>query len=671
MFNDAKRELKDDRAVIVLIDQREFSDTIVVRRKWENIPLEKSQEYVEYLDSLDRSFVNPAGCPPGTYKILRNTYINEDGEREIHQFLAKDLRTDAPITEALSLWRLANGNVWHSGSSQVILELRDVDPLNARDIAEALPITPDKFTNAIYTVTDGLLDGTWYNRQATYSFEETGVAVVRWFLSRHNNEDFWTTHYADEETATMEFYKLFATDTSKEDFLDNYYFDPDLNWYYTEDGGTNYTKLNGVDTAATPMPPTADNLRTPVEGRSALVQADYSDQRDDWFLTSIIRFGLGDETFLYDGVDNRLTYSQSKTTSISKEWGFGVGDAVITAVKAKYAAPPANGVVHRVEISKVEGSLYNFTGITITKSGTSSTLSFGNKTIHLGRQEQNEPTAAGLGIAATSNVNAEVSYNVEDDTWSWTITERKTQDLDGEGPAGEAMVTYGEPLEVIREWHYTGKDTLPNNGNPDIGSYALDGKSMTRTRYAVNLNSEDATYSWRKTEVTTFVPTGTFNSGNVAFYEKDHRLMRNWSMDGLGDAWKTSAVHLQDYSNMLNLYFAQISRVRTVEVSMSKQFFVQQPTDAMLPFSSPLASERLVKVQNSVAQAGRYMFVATTTTTTLGEWELDTPGFESELINYYDVFMTKTIWDRDTGNPEYNRSAFPIRGEQILAQDPS
>ena len=49
-YTNAKRELTDARAVVVTIDQREYSDAIVVRRKWENIPLEESQQYIEYLE---------------------------------------------------------------------------------------------------------------------------------------------------------------------------------------------------------------------------------------------------------------------------------------------------------------------------------------------------------------------------------------------------------------------------------------------------------------------------------------------------------------------------------------------------------------------------------------------------------------------------------------------
>lgn len=300
-MSEASKTLSDDNAVVVTCDTREFSDATVVHRKWENIPLEDSAAFISYLDGLARSIVDPSGCPEGTYKILRNVYVNDDGEREIHQYLAKDLRTTGdygdPAGGNPTGWRIFNGAAFHSGSALVILELRDVDPLNTRDIAEAMPVSPDSFTNSIWTITDGLLDGTWNNRRTYYSFEESGVGNVKWVLSRHNNDDFWLAYLTAPSSPTFSFYKLNATDTSKEDFLQNYYFDPDLNWYYRAGDSGNYTKLNG-ETADGVLPDTATNLVTETPNRVNRISSDYSDERDDWFITALISYTQNDDLYV-------------------------------------------------------------------------------------------------------------------------------------------------------------------------------------------------------------------------------------------------------------------------------------------------------------------------------------------------------------------------------------
>lgn len=290
VYDQAARDLAGSRAIVAAVEHREFSGTVVALRYWENVPEDRVRPYLAYLDTL-RSVANPEGLPPGTYRILRNTYANEQGERQLRQYLAKDLVVSAPYSEAETHWRVANVSAYHSGSSRLVLELRDVDPEYARELAQELPVSPETLTNAVYTMTDGLVEGTWYNRSAVAEYDEAGVGVVRWFLSLHNNDDFWVSYYPSSSVSAIAFYKIGAVDTSKEDFLDNYYFAPDLHWYYSADGAA-YTRLDGEDASGS-LPADAANLRTAVEGRQVRVGPSYSDERGDWFLSADIQFETG------------------------------------------------------------------------------------------------------------------------------------------------------------------------------------------------------------------------------------------------------------------------------------------------------------------------------------------------------------------------------------------
>ena len=593
-----------------------------------------------------------------------------DKQHILIQILRRWYNNDSDYTKIGTNWRIRNDAAFHSGSSQIILELPNVDPSKAREITEALPVSPATFTNTIHTTTDGLLEGTWTNKNATFEISDDGSATILWLLSLHNNDDFWFTYKNKKDETAINFYKTGAVTTSKDDFFENYYFEPTGDWYYSTAGTPGvgaYTKKNGVDATGI-LPVDSARLGDEQDNRVTLVSADFSDERDEWFITARIVYSNEDDSFLFNTIDNRVSYQQSKTTSISKEWGYGLSKTTIVAVKDKYDDAALNGEIRRLEVVKnKDNGTYDFIGVIILKTGVSSSISLGNKIFYIGVQEDEEPTALSLGISVTANVNGAINYNVDDDTWSWSIVESLTREIDGERPGGESMITYGEPLEIIKEWQYAGKTTLPNGGVPDIGSYESDGKSMTRTKYDVSINTQDSTYSWKKTETTITVPLGSHPMGGNSFVERDHRLMRNWAMDGLGDAWKTSTVD-SPLANMLALYWAQISRYRGVDTASERYFYVQQPTGAMLsadgidPSPTPVASERH---DVRIAQHGKYLFSATDTVTFFETWTPDFGGAsDSELIAWDDLFMTKTIWDSANDNPEYSASYYPTRGRQ-------
>jgi hypothetical protein len=276
---DAQRELKDERAVVISIDQKEFSDIIMVRRKWENVPVEDSQEYIEYLNSLDRTVIDPSGCPTGTYRVLRNVYVNDEGERDIHQFLAKNLNTGAdfgdPSTPPLDEdtgWRLYKGSAYRASNNQVVLELPYTDP----EFAEAIIADLDEatYTNEIYTLNGGLLEGTWHNIRAAYDIDPSeGWATVRWFLSKQANDDLHFAYQKNDGTFSVDFFKFDAADTGINSFETDYYFDALGDWYISDDNGVNYVQKNGE--AATGVMPTSTgigNIRTKIPGRVSTVE---------------------------------------------------------------------------------------------------------------------------------------------------------------------------------------------------------------------------------------------------------------------------------------------------------------------------------------------------------------------------------------------------------------
>lgn len=257
MYEEAKRSLTDVNAVIVSIDSQEFSDATIVHRKWENIELDDAAGFIKYLDVTIETVVDPEGAPNGTYKVLRHAYSNREGEREIHQYLAANMRTDGDITspvvdEATGLstgsgWIRRSGGNYKGSNNQVMLELRTVDPASLETIVNQN--TNDTYTNEIYTVNAGVLTGTWHNIQTTYEVsQETGLATIFWHLSKQANDDLHFAHQKDDGTYVVDLFKYDAADTGVASLETDYYVDALGNWYIADTGDpTKYTQKNGVD----------------------------------------------------------------------------------------------------------------------------------------------------------------------------------------------------------------------------------------------------------------------------------------------------------------------------------------------------------------------------------------------------------------------------------------
>ena len=552
----------------------------------------------------------------------------------------------------LSQFRLATADYYHANHSQPILRLENVSPGAANDLCEYL--NQDTFTDIEYF--DDTLTGTWFRIRVTTEAQDDGSHHIFLLLSDSGNSELYFKIQATPSIIKGYYFKWEATEATIDQLVSTIRFEEDGSIDEDPDSGTSST------------------LEEVVLGRSVNIRRGSRDEKDRLFDLEIeIVWQAEDESFLLAATDGRITYKQSKTTEMSKEWGYGLSKDTIGTIKSKYAVAAANGEVRRVDISKnKESGTYDFVGLIITKTGVSTSIRFGNKTFYLGVQEDEEPTAISLGISATANVNGRINYNAADDTWSWDITETHTQEVDGENPGGDAMIEYGEPLEIIREWQYSGKKTLPNDGLADIGTYAADGKSLTITKYVIRLNGEDATFSWKKTETVITVPDGEFTTGVDKTVERDHRLLRNWAMDSTGATWKTAMDDgiVVGGPNLLNLYLAQISRFRPIWTNTVRYFYVQQPTIALL-IADGLQIDSVIEegYRRSwvIAQHSKYLFSMTFTEVEFGQWGSDQPeSGTSELIWFEDMTMTKAIWDSNNSNPKYNDTEWPVMGVQQI-----
>lgn len=238
----------------------------------------------EILDGMYRS--------SGIFSIKRRkegSRSPDDVRHHVIQIIRRKYIAASDYTKVGTNWEIMNGREYRSGSKRPILRLRNLDPSVARSIASDISSSQTTYTNEIHTVTDGLLEGTWYSLHADYNIEDDGSGTVLWFLSLHNNDDFYTSVYVDYDASEIQFFKVNATSSSKEDLLDNYYFTPGLDWYYREGDAGNATKKNGEDVDVA-LPANANNLRTAVDGRVVRIDPRYSEDRDDWFIQVRIVF---------------------------------------------------------------------------------------------------------------------------------------------------------------------------------------------------------------------------------------------------------------------------------------------------------------------------------------------------------------------------------------------
>ena len=386
-------------------------------------------------------------------------------------------------------WRIRNGEAYHSGATSVVLELTNVDPSTARTLSDSLPTIASTFTNEIYTLTDGLLEGTWYNRHSTYEIEEDGSATILWMQSIHNNDDFWVGHKAGLHASSMDFYKVGATESSKADFLANYYFDPDLNFYYREASSGPYTKKNGV-TGSGAMPSSAVPLDTALEGRTSRIRSSYDSTKDEWFIEATIHWGLEDTRF---AMASRFASKLTPIASITYDSGYGITRATMNTLEGYYSSIDS-GVTRNIDFSKNEDGTYDYEAVEVTVAGFVMEYKLGATMVYMGHKMTMPPTTdaaryntypdgtyhllgksgswptATTSIDTSINIQALARYNEQDDTWSWNIPVTEPESNSFEGTGGNALINYGYPEKEDRflGWH---ENNAAPNGLDLVGDH--------------------------------------------------------------------------------------------------------------------------------------------------------------------------------------------------------
>ena len=489
-YEDAKRELTDARAVVISIDQKEFSDTIVARRVWENVPEEQAQEYIEYLDALSRTVVDPTGCPPGTYRILRNAYVNDEGSRAIHQFLAKNLNTDSDFSTGDTGWRLATGATHRGSNNRVTLELPYCDPQYAEAIVNSL--SEKTCTNEIHTLNgaplnDGLLQGTWHNIQASYEIDDSeGWATVRWFLSKQANDDLHFGYQKNEAVFAVDFYKFDAADTGLSSFETDYYFDALGNWYISD--GTNYTEKNGATAAGllSGEPGYGTSLgtvRTVIVGRTARAQITRDPTSRFYMLHTHIEF-LPDR-------DYSLTIQSAFGTTTKEIVEYSAGADTAAFVTAHSLDAVVVGQTIQVTAPwDAERGMYRLTA-RVTQSSeltTGNSISYGTpnvtvtETIVEGASalpaNAGTPSYNDWGTIETSTNALEKRYNAERGTWSYILQsiEKRAPHITGTEEPG-----YVEgPSELKLEIEKLALAKGVGSGYASLGSWTGGGRGRIR-----------------------------------------------------------------------------------------------------------------------------------------------------------------------------------------------
>lgn len=444
-------------------------------------------------------------------------------------------------------------------------------------------------------------------------------------------------------------------------------------WYESADG-VGYTSCHGQPAVGFVADVAAENLLTNVEGRAVQVQVRPAGGTEEWSVAVRVQHGTNDQRL--SGAD-AFAYKPVAGSQLLMDQGFGVSREDLEQAKLYYNAVAEVGTTRKIEVVRTPDGLYNFTAVELVRAGSSVVMELGSSVHYWGHYMPLPPTTDAAedpakytilaGIGFQEEVSAQVDQN-EDGSWNWHVIVRSPPEKDWQSgqAGGGALVEFGKPYEVVREWVYTGQTGLPNGGVSDVGSYAADGRSLTFTHYAVSVDAGTGTLSWKKTETVLSCPLGWLRVGAQASYEHDHRMMRNWAQDKWGDQWKTYFRYgdgFDDKINMLNLYYAQVSRRRVVTVVLTRKYFIQPPTEAQLTaagVTTTLEATLGVKESYEVSQVGPHLFALTHSVTNVGLWQSDL----RELINYTQTFMTKSLWTVDCDNPAYNDSATPVMAKQ-------
>lgn len=384
-------------------------------RSVENLPIEKT-----ILEGFWRcGEVTRKREEDGTYTIFQElkkgfvqTVKTETGEFDFSEFLTED------------------GNLWHSGASNPVLKLPNVDPAMVEAIRAELQ-SVDTFSNPATKYET--LTGTYYYINTRPKAEDDGSSSILLFLSKHNNSDLYFQYQADPYTINGFFFKWEATETT----------------LATLESGT-YFKADGtIDTQEDPAsadPRISWNLQEVVAGRKVEKRTTNRDPEDRLF---DVEFEITWRTDTQFSGATAITISNGAVSSVFEQ-GFRATEAQVNARRTTYANLTA-GQTGKFDVKEIGAGLWEYSGVIVTKSARSDYVELADQTAYYG-----------------SNVNPEsgstCNYNGTMQTW----TEFKASigsaignariDFNEDGTLNYIVTTSGTLTDS--DWTYYKGDTL-------------------------------------------------------------------------------------------------------------------------------------------------------------------------------------------------------------------
>lgn len=520
------------------------------------------------------------------------------GNWVILQTLALELNDSAPITESGTRWRRMDEELHKSGSRNAVLELPWCDPTTVHALADALNAGGNTFDSSIYTVNAGLLSGKWYHVKAFVRIEDDGYGTIVWMLRSHDNDDFRFAYLANQSETHVHFFKRnMPNSASNIQAFQDTYYFDPSGDFYVSTDGANYTAKNGEAATGT-LPADAKRLDAEVVGRAV---SGFDPAPDDDAGEIDLHIKL---VFSGDGTTYEATF----------------------------------------------GSRKYYIGVAVAKEPRS----------------VNDPTYdAGLHTAinngADNELQASVSYDKANGQWNWTMVEKLPKEIEGEGAAGAALTTYGEPNQQIQEWHYRGiaKANVPS---PGVGTFSNNGKTVTHN--LIQLSVDEATRTWNvlKRVITINAPDDTgdpagkhwFIGGAEISCDRDSRVLRTWGLTNDGNNWFTFSPDEPGGASPfwgvnggwydLNFFFISMARWRARRVKVEMNYFVREPTRSDLAAIglTTVTGDHLLSTQTSATddrtkitiQGSGYRWVVIRVTAEVGTWAVDS-------VNHPDVAHTQ------------------------------
>lgn len=216
-----------------------LSDNTVIRR-WDNIRADQIEDAVDYLQNYTSSKNGDVKKMYVTDLMIDKTTLDgvwrvgkvsqkrsDDGSnysvfQELHKGFIQTVKNSEQYD--FSEFLIEDGDLWHSGASQPILRLPNVDPAFEDAIRRELQAS-DTYTE-IKTRFE-TLPGQYYYINTKPRPESDGSFSILLFLSKHNNTDLYFKYWETPYTIKGFYYKWDATDETINEVLQHQLFDND------------------------------------------------------------------------------------------------------------------------------------------------------------------------------------------------------------------------------------------------------------------------------------------------------------------------------------------------------------------------------------------------------------------------------------------------------------